>query len=75
MSNLLFDTLPYLYSLSKEVEEIQGAVDSERLVLENKVRDLYEQLFVESSDWSLSMWEKMLGMKNLSAKSSHVDYQ
>ena len=75
MSNLLFDTLPYLYSLSKEVEEIQGAIDSERLVLENKVRDLYEQLFVESSDWSLSMWEKMLGMKNLSAKSSHVDYQ
>ena len=30
MSNLLFDTLPYLYSLSKEVEEIQGAIDSER---------------------------------------------
>ena len=75
MSNLLFDTLPYLYSLSKEVEEIQGAIDSERLVLENKVRDLYEQLFVESSDWSLSMWEKMLGMKNLSAKSSPTDYQ
>jgi hypothetical protein len=48
MSNLLFETLPYLYSSSKEVENVQGAIDVERLILEGKLQDLYKQSFVNS---------------------------
>ena len=75
MSNLLFNTLPYLYSESKEVENLQGAIDSERLLLVDKLQDLYSQSFVDSSDKALHLWENMLGIKKLSAKYRSEDYQ
>ena len=75
MSNLLFETLPYLYSSSKEVENVQGAIDVERLILEGKLQDLYKQSFVNSSDKALHLWENMLGIKKLSAKYRSEDYQ
>lgn len=75
MSNLLFETLPYLYNASKDVENVQGAIDFERLILEGKIQDLYNQSFVDTSDRALPMWEHMLGMKKLSAKYRSEDYQ
>lgn len=63
MSSLLFNKLPQVYQSSKEVESIQGSIDSERVVLENKLKDFRSQVFVNTATWSLFMWENMLGIK------------
>lgn len=75
MSNILFNKLPYLYENSKEIESIQNSIDSERLILSDKFKDLYKQVFVESADWSLPMWENMLGINKLSTNYRNEDYQ
>lgn len=75
MSNILYDKLPYLYEGSEEVKAIQDAIDSERLILTDKFEDFYKQVFVESADWSLPLWENMLGIKKLSINYRSDDYE
>ncbi|EQK39820.1 hypothetical protein C672_3625 [[Clostridium] bifermentans ATCC 638] len=62
MSSLLFNKLPQVYQNSKEIESIQDSIDSERVVLENKLKDFRSQVFINSSTWSLFMWEDMLAI-------------
>lgn len=63
MSSLLFNKLPQVYQNSKEIEAIQDSIDSERVVLENKLQDFRNQVFVNTATWSLFMWEDMLAIK------------
>ncbi|WP_371025419.1 putative phage tail protein (plasmid) [Paraclostridium ghonii] len=63
MSSMLFNKLPQVYQSSKEVESIQDSIDNERVVLVNKLKDFRNQVFVNTSTWSLFMWEDMLGIK------------
>lgn len=63
MTSLLFEKLPPDYQYSKEVEAIQDSIDTERVVLENKLKDFRDQVFVKTATWSLFMWEDMLGIK------------
>ncbi|WP_250675798.1 putative phage tail protein [Paraclostridium ghonii] len=63
MSSMLFNKLPQVYQSSKEVESIQDSIDSERIVLVNKLKDFRNQVFVNTSTWSLFMWEDMLAIK------------
>lgn len=67
MSNILYDKLPYIYEESEEVYGLQQSIESERSVLEDKFKDLYNQVFLESADWSLYMWENMLGINRISS--------
>ena len=63
MSNLLFEKLPSVYQYSREIEDIQNSIDTERIVLEEKFKDFYKQVLISTSTWSLFLWEEMLGIK------------
>lgn len=60
----LFNKLPYVFEGSQETIAFQNGIQSEHDILNNKLKDLHNQLFVNSSDWSLPMWENMLGIVN-----------
>ncbi|MEG1008996.1 MAG: putative phage tail protein [Clostridia bacterium] len=62
----LMNMLPFLYKNSKYIKDIQDSLESERNVLEKEIIDLYDNLFVESSSWSLEWWEKFLDVRSVS---------
>ena len=64
--NKLMDMLPFLYQESEYIKNVQNSLENERVVLEKEVIDLYDNLFVKTSSWSLKLWEKFLGVKSVS---------
>ena len=64
--NKLMDMLPFLYQESEYIKNVQNSLEKERVVLEKEVIDLYDNLFVKTSSWSLKLWEKFLGVKSVS---------
>lgn len=66
-NNRLLSMLPFLYQNSDYIKGIQNGFESERLVLENEAIDFYNNLFIDTSSWSLEFWEKFLGVKSISA--------
>ena len=64
--NKLMDMLPFLYQESEYIKNVQNSLENERVVLEKEVIDLYDNLFVKTSSWSLELWEKFLGVKSVS---------
>ena len=51
--NKLMNMLPFLYKNSKYINDVQDALENERCVLEKEIIDLYNNLFIDSSSWSL----------------------
>lgn len=64
--NKLMNMLPFLYKNSKYINDVQDALESERCVLEKEIIDLYNNLFIDSSSWSLEFWENFLDIKSIS---------
>lgn len=58
----LIDRLPLFYKDTKEVINIQNALENERLVLERKLKTLINDLFVITSE-NINEWEKFVGIK------------
>ena len=58
----LIDRLPLFYKDSKEVINIQEALENERAVLERKVKTLANDLFVITAE-NINDWEKFVGIK------------
>lgn len=58
----LIDRLPLFYKDTKEVINIQNALENEILVLERKVKTLINDLFVITSE-NINEWEKFVGIK------------
>lgn len=58
----LIDRLPLFYKDTKEVINIQNALENERLALEGKVKTLINDLFVITSE-NINEWEKFVGIK------------
>ena len=64
--NKLMNILPFLYKNSKYINDVQDALENERCVLEKEIIDLYNNLFIDSSSWSLEFWENFLDIKSIS---------
>ena len=64
--NKLMNMLPFLYKNSKYINDVQDALENERCVLEKEIIDLYNNLFIDSSSWSLEFWENFLDIKSIS---------
>lgn len=62
----LMNMLPFLYQNSKYIREVQNSLESERDILEKEFTNFYDNLFVESSSWSLELWEKFLDVRSVS---------
>ena len=62
----LMNMLPFLYQNSEYIKSIQNAFENEKTILENEIINFYDNLFVESSSWSLEWWEKFLDVKSVS---------
>lgn len=62
----LMDMLPFLYENSKHIRDIQNSLESEVDILEEETIDFCNNLFVESSTWSLELFEKFLDVKSVS---------
>lgn len=58
----LIDRLPLFYKDTKEVINIQNALENERLALEGKVKTLINDLFVITSE-NINEWENFVGIK------------
>lgn len=58
----LIDRLPLFYKDTKEVINIQNALENERLELEGKVKTLINDLFVITSE-NINEWENFVGIK------------
>lgn len=58
----LIDRLPSFYNESKEVMDIQGALENERATLERKIKTLINDLFVITAE-NISEWENFVGIK------------
>lgn len=63
----LIEKLPPFYSNSSEVKIIQDAFEKESNGLKNAIKDIIDQIYVDSATWGLAHWEKYL---NLSADGS-----
>lgn len=66
-NNRLLNMLPFLYRKSEYIRSLQDSLENERLVLEKEVIDFYNNLFVDTSTWSLEFWEKFLDVKSVSS--------
>lgn len=64
----LIDRLPPLYKDSKEIINIQEALENERSVLEDKVRTLINDLFVITTK-NINEWEKFVAIKEDATRS------
>ncbi len=62
----LMNMLPFLYQNSKYIRDVQNSLESERDILEKEFTNFYDNLFVESSSWSLELWEKFLDVRSVS---------
>lgn len=62
----LMNMLPFLYQNSKYIRDVQNSLESERDILEKEFINFYDNLFVESSSWSLEWWEKFLDVRSVS---------
>lgn len=62
----LMNMLPFLYQNSKYIRDVQNSLESERDILEKEFIDFYDNLFIESSSWSLDWWEKFLDVRSVS---------
>ena len=58
----LIKYLPFFYENSDEVKELQEAFNNEGTTLENEIKSLKEQGFVDTATWGLTYWEKLLGL-------------
>ena len=58
----LIDYLPNFYHNSEEVKNIQASIEVEHSLLQDKIVDLLDQLFVNTATWGLEYWEKYLGL-------------
>ena len=58
----LIKYLPFFYSNSSEVSVIQISLNNENSKLQNAVKDLLNQLFVNSATWGLDYWENLLDL-------------
>lgn len=59
----LIKYLPSFYYNSEEVRNIQASLETENDALQFAIKDLLDQLFIESATWGLEHWEKYLGLK------------
>lgn len=59
----LIKYLPSFYFNSEEVKNIQASVQSEDIAVKEAIKDVLNQLFVDTATWGLNSWEKMLGLK------------
>lgn len=57
----LLDRLPSFYKESKEVFNIQESLDRERMELEENIKILVDELFINTSK-NISNWEEFLGI-------------
>lgn len=62
----LMNMLPFLYQNSEYIKSIQNAFENEKTILEKEFTNFYDNLFVESSSWSLELWEKFLDVRSVS---------
>ena len=58
----LIDKLPSFYKESNSVVDIQGALEKERSILEENIKNLINDLFVITSE-NIERWEKLVGIK------------
>ena len=59
----LIDKLPFFYEECSKTNTIQDALGSEANNLYSKVEGTINQLYINSSTWTLSEWEKFAGIK------------
>ena len=60
------DMLPFLYHNSDYIESIQNSLEDETYIYKEEFNDFINNLFIESSTWSLEFWEKFLNVKSVS---------
>lgn len=60
------DMLPFLYHNSDYIESIQNSLEDETYIYKEEFNDFINNLFIESSAWSLEFWEKFLNVKSVS---------
>lgn len=64
----MYDYLPKYYH---EIKQSQAILDSESIEIErlnNEIKDVLDQLFIDSATWGLSRWEYICGITTDEAK-------
>lgn len=59
----LMKHLPSFYYNSEEVRNIQASIGIENDMLQAAIKDLLDQLFVETATWGLEYWERYVGLE------------
>lgn len=59
----LIDKLPYFYEECPKTNTIQDGLGNEVKTLYSKVKGTTNQLYINSTTWALSEWEKFAGIK------------
>lgn len=59
----LIKYLPSFYFNSEEVKNIQASIQNEDIKVKEAIKDVLNQLFVDTATWGLDSWEKYLGLK------------
>lgn len=65
----LIKYLPPFYFNSEEVKNIQDSIQKEDIAVKEAIKDVLNQLFVNTSTWGLNYWEKLLGIESNNYKS------
>jgi uncharacterized protein YmfQ (DUF2313 family) len=65
----LMKYLPFYYSNSEVMKNIQTSISKEIGRLYYSVEDILNQFFIDTATWSLNLWEKELGIKTDISKS------
>jgi hypothetical protein len=69
----LMKYLPLYYSNSRVMDSMQHSVSKELNELNTSIADIFNQLFVDTATWGLSLWENELEI--LSEKDKATDYR
>lgn len=64
----LMEYLPDYYKNSNEVMQIQDAIEVQEDVLSADTNKLLEQVFVDTADYAIDLWEDMLGIAKDNSK-------
>ncbi len=59
----LIEYLPFFYRNSVEVLNIQNSINDENEKIQLDLKELLDQLFIDTATWGIDFWEKYLGIE------------
>lgn len=58
----LMNYLPFYYQGIEEIVDLQNSIGIEYKTLKDKIDDIFNQCFIETTTWGIQLWEKIYGI-------------